>query len=250
MITQYHRPKTLTEALALIAQPKTYALGGGIILNQFSNEKYAVVDLQSLELNTITKNGDTLQIGATATLEELLKSADTPNALKKAIQHQATLNTRNIATVAGTLVASDGRSPFATIMMALDAKITLRDSNNEEESLQLGDLLPLRKETLENKLIVEISIPLNAKSAYEYVARSPKDKAIISAALTEWSSGRTRLVLGGWGKSPVLAMDGKGTEGIETAAKNAAHDAEDAWASAEYRQDVAATLAKRCLETK
>lgn len=248
MITQYHRPKTLTEALTLIAQPNTYPLGGGIILNQFNAEEYAVVDLQSLELNAIAKNGNALQIGATATLEELLKSEDTPNALKKAIQHQAALNTRNVATIAGTLVASDGRSPFATMMMALDAKITLRDSNNEEESLQLGDFLPLRKEILENKLIVEISIPLNAKSAYEYVARTPKDKAIVSAALTQWSSGRTRLVLGGWGESPSLAMDGKGTEGVEAIAKNAAHDATDAWASAEYRQDVATTLAKRCLE--
>ena len=248
MITQYHRPKTLTEALTLIAQPNTYPLGGGIILNQFNDENYAVVDLQSLELNAITKNGNTLQIGATATLEELLKSADTPKALKKSIQHEASLNTRNVATVAGTLVASDGRSPFATMMMALDAKITLRDATNEKENILLGDLLPLREEILENKLIVEIIIPLNAKTAYEYIARTPKDKAIVSAGLTQWSSGRTRLVLGGWGKSPSLAMDGKGTEGIEASAKNAAHDAEDAWASAEYRQDVAATLAKRCLE--
>lgn len=247
MITQYHRPKTLTEALALIAKPKTYPLGGGITLNRFSNEEYAVVDLQSLALNTIKENGDTLQIGATATLEELLQSKDTPDALKKAIQHEAAVNNRNLATVAGTLVASDGCSPFATMMMALDAKITLKNSKNEEENIQLGDFLPLREKTIENKLIVEITIPLDAKFAYEYVARTPKDKAIISAGLTQWSSGRTRLVLGGWGKSPSLAMDGKGTEGIAPAAKNAAHDANDEWASAEYRQDVAVTLAKRCL---
>ena len=247
MITQYHRPKTLTEALALIAQPKTYPLGGGILLNRFSNEEYAVVDLQSLELNTIVKDGDSLQIGATATLEELLNAENTPDALKKAIRHEAALNTRNLATVAGALVASDGRSPFATTMMALDAKITLKNSKNEEENIQLGDFLPLREETVENKLIVAITIPLTAQLAYEYVARTPKDKAIISAGLTKWSSGRTRLVLGGWGKSPSLAMDGKGAEGIESAAKNAAHDANDEWASAEYRQDVAVTLAKRCL---
>lgn len=249
MIIQYHRPKTLTEALTLIAQPRTYPLGGGILLNRFSNEEYAVVDLQSLELNAIAKNDDSLQIGATATLEELLKAEDAPDALKKAIQHEAALNTRNLATVAGTLVASDGRSPFATMMMALDAKISLRNSKNEEETIQLGDFLPLRKERLKNKLIVAISIPLNTKSAYEYVARTPKDKAIISAGLVQWQSGRTRLVLGGWGKSPSLAVDGKGTEGIESAAKNAAHDANDEWASAEYRQDVAVVLAKRCLES-
>ena len=35
---------------------------------------------------------------------------------------------------------------------------------------------------------------------------------------------------------------------IEEAARNAAHDAADQWASAEYRSAVAAVLAKRCLE--
>ena len=247
MITQYHRPKTLTEALTLIAQPNTYPLGGGIMLNQFSNDEYAVVDLQTLALGTIEKKGNMLEIGATATLQDLLLCPDTPEALKKAIQHEASLNTRNIATVAGTLVASGGRSPFATMMMGLDAKLTLRNTNNEEENIQLGNFLPLREEMLSKKLMTGVSIPINTKSAYEYVARTPADKAIVCAALSQWTAGRTRLVLGGWGTSPSLAMDGKGAEGIEAAAKNAAHDATDQWASAEYRQDVAATLAKRCL---
>jgi len=248
VITQYHRPKTLAEALTLIAQPKTYPLGGGIKLNQFSNDEYAVVDLQALGMNLVEKKGNALEIGATATLQDLLDAPDMPKSLKKAIQHEASLNTRNVATVAGTLVASDGRSPFAVMMMALDAKITLRNTNNEDENIQLGDFLPMREEMLENKLITQISIPANAKSAYEYVARTPADKAIVGAALTQWSAGRTRLVIGGWGTSPALAMDGKGTEGIEAAAKNATHDASDQWASAEYRQDIAITLAKRCLD--
>lgn len=248
MITQYHRPKTLTEALTLIAQPKTYPLGGGIKLNQFSNDEYAVVDLQALEMNFVEKKGNTLEIGATVTLQNLFDSPNTPDALKKAIKHEASLNTRNVATAAGTLAASDGRSPFATVMMALDAKITLHNTNNAEENVQLGDFLPMREEMLKNKLITQISIPTNIKSAYEYVARTPADKAIVCAALSQWLGGRTRLVLGGWGESPSLAMDGKGSDGIEAAAKNAAHDSDDAWASAEYRQDIATTLAKRCLE--
>jgi CO/xanthine dehydrogenase FAD-binding subunit len=43
-------------------------------------------------------------------------------------------------------------------------------------------------------------------------------------------------------------MDGTESEGIETAARNTFHEATDEWASAEYRMDVAATLAKRCLD--
>jgi len=43
-------------------------------------------------------------------------------------------------------------------------------------------------------------------------------------------------------------MDGTESEGLEAAARNAYHEAADEYASAEYRMDVAATLAMRCLE--
>jgi CO/xanthine dehydrogenase FAD-binding subunit len=72
---------------------------------------------------------------------------------------------------------------------------------------------------------------------------------MVCAALAQWNSGRTRLVLGGYGKTPLLAMDGTEADGLDTAAKNAYHEAVDEWASAEYRMDVAATLAKRALES-
>lgn len=67
-------------------------------------------------------------------------------------------------------------------------------------------------------------------------------------ALTQWNSGRTRLVLGGYGKSLMLAMDGTEAEGLDAAASSPYHEATDEWASAEYRMDVAAALAKKCLE--
>jgi CO/xanthine dehydrogenase FAD-binding subunit len=66
--------------------------------------------------------------------------------------------------------------------------------------------------------------------------------------VARWASGRTRLALGGYGKIPTLAMDGTEADGIDSAARNAFHEANDEWASAEYRLDVAATLAKRCLD--
>lgn len=246
MITTYHRPKTLPEALTLVAKPNVFPLGGGIQLTQFSDAEYEVVDLQALALGEIAVKGKMLEVGATATLQALLETPDIPDALQKAIQHEAALNTRNSATVAGTLVASDGRSPFAVMMMGLDADVTIT-SEDGETTTKLGNLLPLRDEMLEGKLITKISIPLNQNAKYEYVARTPTDKPIVCAALSQWPGGRTRLVFGGWGTCPSLAMDGKGVNGIEEAAKNATHDATDQWASAKYRMDVAVTLAKRCL---
>jgi CO/xanthine dehydrogenase FAD-binding subunit len=102
-------------------------------------------------------------------------------------------------------------------------------------------------EKIQGGLITSVTIPLNAKLAFDYVARTPADKPIVCAALPQWNSGRTRLVLGGYGKSPMLAMDGTEAEGVETAARNAFHEAADEFASAEYRMDVAVTLAQRCL---
>lgn len=269
MITIYHRPKSLDEALTLLTQPNRIPLGGGTLLSNSSSsfsasptaDSVEVVDLQGIGLNTIQKQGNNLEIGATVTLQQLLESEHSPAPLKSALKLEAPLNIRNAATAAGTLVTSDGRSTFAAILLALDAKLEIKsiepialvemetESRPPEasvETIALGEFLPLRTERIRGKLITSISIPLNTKLAFESVARTPADKPIVCAALAQWNSGRTRLVLGGYGQSPMLAMDGTEAEGLETAARNAFHEASDEWASAEYRMDVAATLAKRC----
>jgi CO/xanthine dehydrogenase FAD-binding subunit len=242
MITNYHRPQTLEEALTLLTQPNTVPLGGGTLLSHPTSDSVSVVDLQHLSLDTLRVKGNDLEIGATCTLQSLLESEHCPEALKAAIKLEAPINVRNAATVAGTLVACDGRSPFATALLAMDAKISV--VSEQSSVISLGEFLPLRP----RGLITSITIPLNTKFAFEFVSRTPADKPIICAALTQWSSGRTRLTLGGYGKSPMLAMDGPESEGIESAARNACHEANDEWASAEYRMDVAATLAGRCLK--
>ncbi len=244
MITAYHRPKTLDEALTLLAQPRAVPLGGGTLLAHPITDSVEAVDLQALGLDTVKKSGNNLESGATVTLQRLLESESCPAALKSALKLEAPLNLRNAATVAGTLVACDGRSTFAAVLLALDAKLTII-VNRQSSTLNLGDFLPLRP----RGLITSITFPLNAKLAFDYVSRTPADKPIVCAALAQWNSGRTRLALGGYGKSPQLAMDGTEAEGVEAAARNAFHEATDEWASAGYRMDVAATLAKRCAES-
>jgi CO/xanthine dehydrogenase FAD-binding subunit len=262
MITAYHRPKTLDEALTLLAQPNRTPLGGGTLLSKPGTEPVEVVDLQSLSLDSIKKNGNNLEIGATVTLQQLLESEDCPEPMRSGLKLEAPLNLRNAATVAGTVVTCDGRSTFASLLLALDAKLELTrldNSNIESRTSNIGDFLPLRD--LQGWLITSMTVPLNVKLAFEYVSRTPADKPIVCAALAQWNSGRTRLVLGGYGKSPLLAMDGTEAEGVDAsamdnllrsaqaAARNAFHEATDEWASSEYRMDVAATLASRCLES-
>ena len=273
MITAYHRPQTLDEALTLLSQPDALPLGGGTLLSHTrastaphdepaaplsAADSFQVVDLQLLGLDFLNKKGNELELGATLTLQALLESEHCPPALKAALKLEAPLNLRNSATVAGTLVTCDARSTFATAMLAMDARLDIRSSNTDSRVSSIGEYLPLRP----RGLITSITVPVNVKLAFEYVARTPADKPIVCAALVQWNSGRTRLALGGYGKSPMLAMDGTESEGtssvdldkhsilraVEAAARNAFHEATDEYGSAEYRMAVAATLAKRCLE--
>jgi putative selenate reductase FAD-binding subunit len=250
MITTYHRPRTLDEALALLKQPDTLPLGGGTLLSKPTTDSVSVVDLQALGLDSLRVNGNdpstgsgqVLQIGATCTLQTLLESEECPAALKTALKLEAPLNIRNSATVAGTLVASDGRSPLVTSLLAMDAKVTV--VSDQQSVVGVGEYLLSKPKGL----ITQVAIPLNAKFAFEYVSKTPADKPLVCAAVSQWNSKRTRLALGGYGKTPLLAMDGTEADGIAAAARNAYHEAQDEWASADYRMDVAAVLAKRCLE--
>ena len=78
MITAYHRPKTLDEALTLLAKPNTLPLGGGTLLSKPTTDPVEAVDLQALGLDSINKNGQNLELGATLTLQSLLESEHCP----------------------------------------------------------------------------------------------------------------------------------------------------------------------------
>lgn len=254
MIAEYHRPNTLPEALALLSRSEieTRPLAGGTALDRQAVDRFAVVDLQNLGLNTLQARGNSLQLGAMLTLQNLLDSTQAHDfaapgiteGLSKAIQHEATINLRQMATIAGTLVVAEGRSPFTTALLALDAEIIIEPGAETEN---LGNLLPFRSQKLEKRLITQINLPSAPRLAYEYVARTPADRPIVCAALALWPSGRARLGLGGYGIAPTLAFDGNESSHLEIAAQSAYEQAGDEKASAEYRSQIAGVLAKRCL---
>ncbi len=260
MILEYHRPQSVEQALNLLArpQPETRPLGGGSFLTQPSTIDFAVVDLQALGLDGLEMQGGSLKLGATLTLQNLLEAFDDGGSLsapsvqtkgdleglRQAILHEAALNLRQAASVAGALMAADGRSPFAAAMLAADAQLTVLPG---PQQLGLGDVLPVRADVLRARLISQVSLPANLVLRYAAVGRTPADRPIVCAAVACWPSGRTRLALGGFGSAPTLAFDGGEAGGLESAASSAYADAGDAWASAEYRAAVAAVLARRCL---
>jgi CO/xanthine dehydrogenase FAD-binding subunit len=244
MIQYYHRPNSVNDVLELLASHDMQAvpLAGGTFLSQSLIHPDVLVDLQSLGLDTIQEKGNKLEIGATVSLQQLL-DFDVYLGLKVAIRHEATYNIRQAATVAGKLISADGRSSFATAMLALDAELYTMPG---EQEFGLGDYLLLQSAGRSNQLVTHINIPANVKMDYQYVARTPADLPIVCVAVSQWPSGRTRVAVGGYGDFPILAMDGPESDGAVSAAQNAYREARDQWASAEYRCDVAGILAARC----
>jgi CO/xanthine dehydrogenase FAD-binding subunit len=246
VITEYHRPKKLAEALELLErkEPHTRPLGGGTVLSAPHSEEYAVVDLQNLGLDKLSAKGKSLSMGAALPLQALIASPAIPTALAAAIKHEANYSQRQVATVAGSLVSADGRSAFAIAMLALDAQLSIEPA---KEKLGYGELLPLREQTLAGKLITKITLSGQPQLAYEYVARSPADRPIVALALARWPSDRTRLAVGGFGDLPQLAVDGQDDSGLIEALQNVLDGATDDWATSDYRKEAALALLRRAL---
>lgn len=247
MIMEYHRPDSIQAALDLLnrSAPRTVPLAGGTVLTQPGREEVAVVDLQALGLNTIQVKGNLLELGAAVTLQHLLDVVELPPAMRLVVQLEATYNLRQVASLAGTLVASDGRSPFTALMLALDTRLAILPG---EIQLDLGEMLLQRPRGLHGKLITGATIPLNVRVAYHGVSRTPADRPIVCAAVAQWPSGRTRITLGGYGAAPIMVLDGPEPGGVDAAVRNAYASAGDEWASAEYRQETALVLAQRGLK--
>ena len=146
MIIEYHRPEEIGEAVALLkrSDPVTLPLGGGTVISrrgQAAGFPIAVVDLQRLNLDKIRRERQTLKIGTMVTLQALMECEDIPAGLRASLHLETALNMRQMATVAGTIVSCDGRSPFVTALLALDARL---EWAQEPELTPLGDYLVLR----------------------------------------------------------------------------------------------------------
>ena len=247
MILEYFRPKDLDEAFHLLNRkepPLVIPLGGGTYISHGEKTSVAVVDLQDLPLNQISSQGNIFKVGATVTLQQLALHPQTPPALVEALRHEATLHIRNQATVCGSLVTADGRSTFATALLALDTRLQIEPG---AKKISLGDWLPQRSTRNRRELITEIDFSMQATLKFEMIGRSPADRPFVCVAIGEWPSGRTRVALGGLGDAPILAMDGPEADGAEAAVENAFMNASDAFASGEYRSHAAQVIVRRLL---
>lgn len=181
MIENYFRPNTLEEAVRLLKSNEisTYPLGGGNELSQHDAGNISVVDLQNLKIDKIQIIGDEIEIGSNITLQDFIENADIPKGLKDAAIREAPINTRQTATLAGTLVSSKGNSPLAVAMKVAGAKI---NGEPGTERMDIDYWFAKLESGKPARLVVSFIIPKNAKVFYMDISKTPADYPFMYSA--------------------------------------------------------------------
>lgn len=244
---RYYRPESMEEAIELLAEG--VPLGGGTALAPIRRSLQAVIDLDRLGLDGILFDAGVVQIGAAAKLQALIDpEIALPDGLKRACRFEAGWNLRNMATVGGTIMSADARSPLLLVLLALGTQVHV---HGKDTSFPLDEILDRRVKDERPFLITQISFEEPGKLSYEYVARAPSDRPLVSAAASVSPEGDALLVaIGGFGERPhLIEVAGEDQpEGWMKLAGERYADAGDAFASAKYRSEVAAILVGRVVK--
>ncbi len=246
---EYLRPTTVAEAM--LALRAGTALAGGTTVARRADGLARIVDLQDVGLTTLHVEGDQIRMGAMLRLQQIVSAeADLPEALREAARREAGLNLRIASSLGGTLLAGSGRSALVTALLGLHAQVRMEPG---PQQVPLDDLLTRRGDLPEGTLVTDVLLQAPLGMALSSVARSPADRPIVCAVVARLA-GRAPsfgVALGGFGSRPIgvakaeLALAAGDVPGAAEAARTAYAQAEDAWASAEYRSEVAAVLVRR-----
>jgi CO/xanthine dehydrogenase FAD-binding subunit len=270
-VLTYLLPRSRPEALGLLGAhgPELLVMAGGTVAMPLINEGIslpeAVMGLRLAGLGGLERAGDTLRIGATATLTQLLDQ-DTVPMLREAARNTASWSIRNMGTVGGNLFTPPPGGDVAVALLALDASVTLASARGERV-LPLADFMTgfMSTELAADELLVEISVPIRGEpTAYLKLGRKhASTPAVVTvAARLEWHDGRVadaRIALGAVGPHPIRAAEAEqvlvGTrldaEAIAAAAVAAAQGCEpftDGIATDWYRRRMVGLFVGRALE--
>ncbi len=231
-VFDYHRPATLDEALALLAdEPDAKPLAGGQSLIPMLNFRLgrpsALVDLGAIdELAGVRREDGALAVGAMTRQWDLEHSEHVFPLLGDALRFVGHTATRCRGTVGGSLVHADPTAELPVCALALGAELVTNRRTIPVEEFFLSVFTTALEP---GELLVEIRFPEPAgPTAFEEVTHRDGDFAVVCVA-----RAGDRIALGGVGATPVL-WDGGGLDPIG-----------DIFAPADYKRGIAQALLER-----
>lgn len=273
---EYHAPKTLSDAVALLSELGDDAklLAGGHSLLPMMKMRFAepphLIDLNKIEqLRGIKEDGGVIKIGA-MTCENDVMNADLlkqkASLLPKAIKLIADPQVRNRGTIGGDIAHGDPANDHPAIMMAMDATFVVAGPAGER-SVKAVDFFhgTYMTDLADNEILTEIQLaplPSGTGTAYVKLKRKTGDWATAAAAVVLQMDGdkvsMVRIGLTNVADTAIRAYDAEKLlvgsalspatlSKVAEAVTAICNPAEDLRGDAEYKTAMAGEMAKRAL---
>ena len=240
---QYLRPASLAEALSLKQEfgDRAKYLFGGVFQPKLEENLEVLIDLQNAGLDSVEWNEIDLKIGGMATLKTLEETLGLAG-FGEALRIEFGMNVRNSLSLSNFLAQTNGRSPILCCLLALETSVV---TLNKPEEVSLLSFL---HERTGNDQVIQILVPEPANFAFDSVGRSPKDLPIVCVAAAQTADGAINIAVGGTMEvMPGFKLHNFDDDG-QAEIRAVFADAQDDWASSEYRQEVGAVLLSRTLQ--
>jgi carbon-monoxide dehydrogenase medium subunit len=271
---EYARPKTIDEALALLAQRvDAKVLAGGHSLIPMMKLRLAepglLVDIGALgAMSEIFYAEGRFTIGALVTHAQLAASAELKRhapALWEAANQLGDPQVRNRGTIGGACAHGDPSADYPAVMLALDATFTLLGEAGSRE-VGAGEFFRGMFDTALGRaeIVRAISFDAAPHSAYVKYHHPASHYAVVGVAANLKMSGdaisSARVAVTGVGDSAFRATDvekalvgakAADAQAVQTATAGAAAGVDarsDVYASGEYRRAMAGVFAARAVE--
>ena len=274
-IESFYRPATVREALLLLRKVGNrgrVVAGATDLVLQADRSTRFLVDITRLGLDYIRGNSRELTLGATATMRDIEQSPRV-RALANGILAQAastcgSIQNRNMATVGGNLANASPAADTASVLLALDAEVVVATARRQSKIALSEFLLGPHRTALNGGLLLEISIPALPRGgrmgwSFEKLGRTETDISLVNAAAGLQFDARgqvkwARIALGAVGPKPLRArtaealLTGKALSDdllarVGEAVMSEVSPISDSRASADYRREMSAVLARRAL---
>ena len=273
----YFAPTSLNEALELLGQHGADAkvLAGGQSLMPMMNLRLVrpavVIDINRVAgLSGISASDGSVTVGALTRQRDLQGSdviRDVFPMMSAAISHIGHFQIRNRGTIGGSLAHADPAAELPALCTALDAEFVVADSE-ETKTIAAADfaIAPLITSLAPEQLLTEIRLPTLGDGwrwGFREVSRREGDFALVGAVAMLRMDGdvcrEARITMFAVGDAPArmsaaeAALVGRVVDDAarrEAAAlvSEAVTPGSDIHASAEYRKEVSAVMARRALE--
>lgn len=237
----YHRPKSIDQALALLARPtvETAIIAGGSTgMSGLGEQVDEVLDLQSLGLTAIEQTDDRISLGAMTRLQTIVDDVRMPELVRTAAYRTGPNTLRNSATIGGAVVAASSESELLAALLVCGGAVQV-EAKDGVTIAPLGQFFANMPAMLGNGLVTAVSFSTAGQTASDRVARTPADSPIVAAAARRNDDGEIRLALCGVADTPILVAPDQ----VE-----ALNPAGDFRGSTEYRRQMAVTLAGRVVD--